>query len=64
MGSIARVAAAVAAILVREGLDYVQSVVAVRADFSVTLGRAPQSPVRQAAAVLAAQPLVLLCQSR
>jgi SRSO17 transposase len=31
-------------------------VVAVRADFSVTLGRQPQSPVRRAAAVLAAQP--------
>ncbi len=31
-------------------------VVAVRADFSVTLGGGPQSPVRQAAAVLAAQP--------
>jgi SRSO17 transposase len=31
-------------------------VVAVRADFSVTLGRAPQSPRRRAAAVLAAQP--------
>jgi SRSO17 transposase len=32
-------------------------VVAVRADFSVTLGREPQSLVRRAAAVLAAQPL-------
>jgi SRSO17 transposase len=31
-------------------------VVAVRADFSVTLGRGPQSPVQRAAAVLAAQP--------
>jgi hypothetical protein len=31
-------------------------VVAVRADFSVTRGRGPQSPVRRAAAVLAAQP--------
>src|ERR671923_2284780 len=32
-------------------------VVAVRADFSVTLGRGPESPVRRAAAVLAAPPL-------
>jgi SRSO17 transposase len=32
-------------------------VVAVRADFSVTLGGEPQSPVQRAAAVLAAQPL-------
>ncbi len=32
-------------------------VVAVRADFSVTLGRGPESPVRRADAVLAAQPL-------
>src|ERR671934_149621 len=31
-------------------------VVAVRADFSVTLGGGPQSPARQAAAVLATQP--------
>ena len=31
-------------------------VVAVRADFSVTLGRGPESPVLRAAAVLAAQP--------
>ena len=31
-------------------------VVAVRADFSVTLGREPQSPVQRAAAMLAAQP--------
>jgi DDE superfamily endonuclease len=33
-----------------------RQVVAVRADFSVTRGRQPQSPVRRAAAVLAAQP--------